>query len=117
MAHAGIVVAGLNLVALIVHFCVDKFIINQLPWDDAYIRNFGSFIIISIAILVIAVPQALPLAVNPYVLSLTYSVKVRSSDDRLCGTVSLAASVRLTVAARAADNAASEQFTTQYGRR
>ena len=103
------------------HFCVDKFIINQLPWDDAYIRNFGSFIIISIAILVIAVPQALPLAVNPYVRSLACCVKVRSSDDRLCDTVSLAASVRLTVAARAksraADNAASDQFTTQYGRR
>ena len=53
--------------------------------------------------------------------ALLCTVKVRSSDDMMiCDTVSLAAFVCLTVAARAksraADNAASEQFTTQYGR-
>jgi len=72
----GIVVAVLNLVALILHFCIDKFVVNQLPWDHAYIQDFVSFIIISITILVIAIPEGLPVAV---MVSLAYSVKVRSS--------------------------------------
>ena len=74
----GIIVAVLNLVALVVHFCVDKFIVNQLPWDHAYIQDFVSFVIISITILVIAIPEGLPVAV---MVSLAYSVKVRSSRD------------------------------------
>ena len=72
----GIVVAVLNLTALVLHFCVDKFVVHGLPWDHAYIRDFVSFVIISITILVVAIPEGLPVAV---MVSLAYSVKVRHS--------------------------------------
>jgi len=71
--RTGIVVAVLNLLALILHFCIDKFVVNRLPWDHAYIQDFVSFVIISITILVIAIPEGLPVAV---MVSLAYSVKV-----------------------------------------
>jgi len=96
-ANAGIVVASLNLVALIVHFCVDKFVVNQSPWDHAYIRDFVSFIISSITILVIAIPEGLPVAV---MVSLAYSVKVRHFRRyvlRASSAVPLVASVRVSV--------------------
>jgi len=75
-------VAVLNLMALILHFCIDKFVINRLPWDHAYIRDFVSFVIISITILVIAIPEGLPVAV---MVSLAYSVKVRLSSRLVNG--------------------------------
>jgi len=74
LTRVGIVVAVLNMVALVLHFCIDKFVVNRLPWDHAYIRDFVSFVIISITILVVAIPEGLPVAV---MVSLAYSVKVR----------------------------------------
>ena len=71
--------AVLNLVALVLHFCIDKFVVNRLPWDHAYIRDLVSFVIISITILVVAIPEGLPVAV---MVSLAYSVKVRFLPGR-----------------------------------
>jgi len=73
---SGIVVAVLNLIALVLHFSIDKFVVHRLPWDHAYVRDLVSFVIISITILVIAIPEGLPVAV---MVSLAYSVKVRNS--------------------------------------
>ena len=65
--------ALLNLIVLIMQFCIDKFAVQRLPWNSAYLRNFVDFIIASITILVIAIPEGLPVAV---MVSLAYSVKV-----------------------------------------
>lgn len=72
----GMVIAAINLAVLILHFCLETFAIQHLPWDTVYIQDFVSFIITSITILVIAVPEGLPVAV---MVSLAYSVKVTVS--------------------------------------
>ena len=46
------------------------------PWQNKYFNNFVKFLIIGVTVLVVAVPEGLPLAVT---LSLAYSVKVNSS--------------------------------------
>jgi len=78
--RAGIAIAVLNLVALVLHFSVDTFVARRLAWDHAYIRDFVSFVVVSITILVVAIPEGLPVAV---MLSLAYSVKVRRPLHRL----------------------------------
>jgi len=78
--RAGIAIAALNLVALVLHFSVDTFVVRRLAWDHAYIRDFVSFVVVSITILVVAIPEGLPVAV---MLSLAYSVKVRRPLHRL----------------------------------
>ena len=44
-------------------------------WDWSFLGNYVNFIIIGVTVLVVAVPEGLPLAVT---LSLAYSVKVIS---------------------------------------
>jgi len=78
--RAGIAIAALNLVALVLHFSVDTFVVRRLAWDHAYVRDFVSFVVVSITILVVAIPEGLPVAV---MLSLAYSVKVRRPLHRL----------------------------------
>jgi len=64
----------LNLIILLLRFCIDKFVIHDLSWSHAYWQDIVSFIITSMIILIIAVPEGLPVAV---MVSLAYSVKVR----------------------------------------
>lgn len=45
----------------------------NLPWENKYAEEFVRFFIIGVTVLVVAVPEGLPLAVT---LSLAYSVKV-----------------------------------------
>jgi len=78
--RAGIAIAALNLVALVLHFSVDTFVVRRLAWDHAYVRDFVSFVVVSITILVVAIPEGLPVAI---MLSLAYSVKVRRPLHRL----------------------------------
>ena len=65
--------AVINLLVLITRFCVEMFAVKQLPWNNAYFRQLVDFVIASITILVIAIPEGLPVAV---MVSLAYSVKV-----------------------------------------
>lgn len=63
----------LTVVILIVRFCVQTFVLEGKPWDTFYANHFVKFFIIGVTVLVVAVPEGLPLAVT---LSLAYSVKV-----------------------------------------
>ena len=54
-------------------FCVIKFAIDKKEWNWGYMQYFVKHFIIGVTVLVVAVPEGLPLAVT---LSLAYSVRV-----------------------------------------
>lgn len=62
-----------TVVILVIQFCVRTFVIEQKPWKNIYANEFVRHLIIGVTVLVVAVPEGLPLAVT---LSLAYSVKV-----------------------------------------
>lgn len=72
--------SAITVIILVVLFVVDTFWIQNLPWvkdcTPIYIQFFVKFFIIGVTVLVVAVPEGLPLAVT---ISLAYSVKVQSS--------------------------------------
>lgn len=80
IGYAGSAIAVLTVVILVVRFCVKTFIIYQRPWNLVYMNEFVRFIIIGVTVLVVAVPEGLPLAVT---LSLAYSVKKMMYDNNL----------------------------------
>ena len=51
-----------------------------LEWETYMLQNYVKFVIISVTVLVVAVPGGLPLAVT---LSLAYSVKKMMADNNL----------------------------------
>lgn len=73
IGYAGSTIAVLTVVILIIQFCVKTFVIDNLPWKNSYANNLVRHLIIGVTVLVVAVPEGLPLAVT---LSLAYSVKV-----------------------------------------
>lgn len=52
---------------------MEKFVFGNESWKNTYAEEFVRFFIIGVTVLVVAVPEGLPLAVT---LSLAYSVKV-----------------------------------------
>ena len=61
------------MIVLIIRICVDKYYWAEPPtFDVAHIKLFVDAIIIGVTVLVVAVPEGLPLAVT---LSLAYSVR------------------------------------------
>jgi len=58
---------------LVIQFCIHTFVIQQKQWKNHYAGEFVRHLIIGVTVLVVAVPEGLPLAVT---LSLAYSVKV-----------------------------------------
>jgi len=70
----GTTAALLTFVILVERFCVETFVVRGLPWHNAYVEDLVDYATISITLLVVAVPEGLPLAV---VLALAVSIKVR----------------------------------------
>lgn len=72
--------SAITVIILVVRFVIDTFWVQNLPWTKdctpVYIQFFVKFFIIGITVLVVAVPEGLPLAVT---ISLAYSVKVKST--------------------------------------
>lgn len=66
-------VSLLTVVILCVQFSIKNFVTEGKEWDPYYINFYVKFVIIGVTVLVVAVPEGLPLAVT---LSLAYSVKV-----------------------------------------
>ena len=56
------------------------FAIDDKPWDRSYVTDYISFVIIGITVLVVAIPEGLPLAVT---IALAYSVKKMLQDNNL----------------------------------
>lgn len=78
IGYAGSTIAVLTVVILVIQFCVQTFVIEGKPWKNTYANQLVKHLIIGVTVLVVAVPEGLPLAVT---LSLAYSVKV-SGDGR-----------------------------------
>ena len=76
----GSTIAILTVIILIVTFCIKKFVYENEQWKNEYFNNFVKFLIIGVTVLVVAVPEGLPLAVT---LSLAYSVKKMMKDNNL----------------------------------
>ena len=69
---SGFVVAGATVIVLILKHCISKYAILGEGFETSDISDFVSYIITGVTVLVIAVPEGLPLAIT---LALTYSVK------------------------------------------
>ncbi|XP_061187596.1 plasma membrane calcium-transporting ATPase 2-like isoform X4 [Saccostrea echinata] len=84
IGYGGTAVAVLVVLILIVKFCVIEFGIEGKSWgaDDTaiYIETFVFYFIIGVTVLVVAVPEGLPLAVT---LALAYSVRKMMDDNNL----------------------------------
>ncbi|XP_026673714.1 plasma membrane calcium-transporting ATPase 2 isoform X3 [Ceratina calcarata] len=80
IGYAGSTIAVLTVIILVIQFCVKTFVIDEKPWKNTYAGNLVRHLIIGVTVLVVAVPEGLPLAVT---LSLAYSVKKMMKDNNL----------------------------------
>uniref|UniRef100_UPI00358F3D1B plasma membrane calcium-transporting ATPase 2-like n=2 Tax=Myxine glutinosa TaxID=7769 RepID=UPI00358F3D1B len=84
IGKAGLVMSSITVIILILWFVIDTFLVQGLPWlsecSPMYIQFFIKFFIIGVTVLVVAVPEGLPLAVT---ISLAYSVKKMMKDNNL----------------------------------
>ncbi|XP_078339842.1 plasma membrane calcium-transporting ATPase 2-like isoform X8 [Crassostrea virginica] len=84
IGYGGTAVAVLVVLILIVKFSVTKFGIEGESWTaektPKYIETFVFYFIIGVTVLVVAVPEGLPLAVT---LALAYSVRKMMDDNNL----------------------------------
>lgn len=80
IGYAGSTIAVLTVAILVIQFCVRTFVIQNLPWKSTYFNDLVKHFIIGVTVLVVAVPEGLPLAVT---LSLAYSVKKMMKDNNL----------------------------------
>lgn len=79
IGYAGSTIAVLTVLILVIQFCVTTFVIQKKPWQNFYVNQLVKYLIIGVTVLVVAVPEGLPLAVT---LSLAYSVKVSDKFTR-----------------------------------
>ncbi|XP_044123587.1 plasma membrane calcium-transporting ATPase 4 isoform X2 [Neovison vison] len=84
IGKAGLIMSAITVLILILYFVIENFVIHRRPWlaecTPIYIQYFVKFFIIGITVLVVAVPEGLPLAVT---ISLAYSVKKMMKDNNL----------------------------------
>ncbi|XP_050314581.1 plasma membrane calcium-transporting ATPase 2 isoform X3 [Anthonomus grandis grandis] len=80
IGYAGSTIAVLTVIILVIQFCVKTFIMDEKPWKSTYVGQLVKHLIIGVTVLVVAVPEGLPLAVT---LSLAYSVKKMMKDNNL----------------------------------
>ncbi|XP_072571664.1 plasma membrane calcium-transporting ATPase 2 isoform X6 [Paramormyrops kingsleyae] len=84
IGKAGLVMSAITVIILVLYFCIDNFVVLKRPWlpecTPIYIQYFVKFFIIGVTVLVVAVPEGLPLAVT---ISLAYSVKKMMKDNNL----------------------------------
>ncbi|KAM9523036.1 plasma membrane calcium-transporting ATPase 1-like isoform 4-T4 [Salvelinus alpinus] len=84
IGKAGLIMSAVTVIILILYFVIDTFGVQGRPWlkecTPIYIQYFVKFFIIGVTVLVVAVPEGLPLAVT---ISLAYSVKKMMKDNNL----------------------------------
>ena len=80
IGYAGMAVSVLTVAILIVQFSVKTYYYGGQDFSTSHIEYFVKFVIIGVTVLVVAVPEGLPLAVT---LSLAYSVKKMMADNNL----------------------------------
>jgi len=80
IGYGGSGIAVLTVLILVIPFVTKTFIIDKKPWSLNYLKYFVKFVIIGVTVLVVAVPEGLPLAVT---LALAYSVRKMMKDNNL----------------------------------
>ncbi|XP_027701570.1 plasma membrane calcium-transporting ATPase 3, partial [Vombatus ursinus] len=84
IGKAGLVMSAFTVVILVIYFVIHNFVIGGRAWlsncTPVYVQYFVKFFIIGVTVLVVAVPEGLPLAVT---ISLAYSVKKMMKDNNL----------------------------------
>ncbi|KAA0198336.1 Plasma membrane calcium-transporting ATPase [Fasciolopsis buskii] len=81
IGYAGTCVAVATVLILIIKFAVTTFAQNKEPWQTGkHLKQIVNYVITGVTVLVVAVPEGLPLAVT---LSLAYSVKRMMKDNNL----------------------------------
>jgi len=80
IGYGGMAVSLVTVIILSIRFSVDQFWNKGSDWDMYYINFYVKFLIIGVTVLVVAVPEGLPLAVT---ISLAYSVKKMMADNNL----------------------------------
>jgi P-type Ca2+ transporter type 2B len=80
IGYAGSTIAVFTVAILVIQFCVKTFVIEDKKWKSTYFNDLVKHFIIGVTVLVVAVPEGLPLAVT---LSLAYSVKKMMKDNNL----------------------------------
>ncbi|XP_078098312.1 plasma membrane calcium-transporting ATPase 1-like isoform X4 [Mustelus asterias] len=84
IGKAGLLMSAVTVIILVLFFVINTFGFQGRPWladcTPIYIQYFVKFFIIGVTVLVVAVPEGLPLAVT---ISLAYSVKKMMKDNNL----------------------------------
>ncbi|XP_036388371.1 plasma membrane calcium-transporting ATPase 3 isoform X2 [Megalops cyprinoides] len=84
IGKAGLVMSAITVIILVLYFVIETFVIEGRVWlaecTPVYVQYFVKFFIIGVTVLVVAVPEGLPLAVT---ISLAYSVKKMMRDNNL----------------------------------
>ncbi|KAM3844136.1 plasma membrane calcium-transporting ATPase 3 isoform 11-T11 [Vipera latastei] len=84
IGKAGLVMSAITVIILVLYFIIQTFVIDGKTWlaecTPVYVQYFVKFFIIGVTVLVVAVPEGLPLAVT---ISLAYSVKKMMKDNNL----------------------------------
>ncbi|CAK4177268.1 unnamed protein product [Aphanomyces euteiches] len=76
----GLAMAIIVFVALCIRYSVQRFAIDKKPWIKECADEYLNFFIIAITVLVVAIPEGLPLAVT---IALAFSVKKMLKDNNL----------------------------------
>jgi P-type E1-E2 ATPase len=76
----GSFVAMCTVLILLIRFSISNYLVNNKAFSLADLNYFIKYLIIGVTVLVVAVPEGLPLAVT---LSLAYSVKKMMKDNNL----------------------------------
>ncbi|XP_077002458.1 plasma membrane calcium-transporting ATPase 3 isoform X12 [Tamandua tetradactyla] len=84
IGKAGLVMSAITVIILVLYFVIETFVVDGRVWQaectPVYVQYFVKFFIIGVTVLVVAVPEGLPLAVT---ISLAYSVKKMMKDNNL----------------------------------
>ncbi|XP_023972531.1 plasma membrane calcium-transporting ATPase 3 isoform X1 [Physeter macrocephalus] len=84
IGKAGLVMSAVTAIILVLYFVIETFVVDGRAWlaecTPVYVQYFVKFFIIGVTVLVVAVPEGLPLAVT---ISLAYSVKKMMRDNNL----------------------------------
>ena len=76
----GILSALLTFLILCSRMAIDEFVIKKHTWNNTYIKFLISYLIQAVTVIVVAVPEGLPLAVT---LSLAFAVRKMTIDHNL----------------------------------
>ncbi|KAF0700241.1 Aste57867_9196 [Aphanomyces stellatus] len=76
----GMYTAIFVFLAMVVRFSIVKFWVEEAAWSNEYLKDYLSHFILGVTVLVVAIPEGLPLAVT---IALAFSVKKMLKDNNL----------------------------------